>query len=80
MYKNLLIILFTIFFLYTCSEEPKEVEPEKINGKILIELIEEALWGSEKANYRLSAFVKPDTPPPIELLNGCCCQEIKSYL
>jgi len=66
MYKNLLIILFTIFFLYTCSEEPKEVEPEKINGKILIKLIEEALWGSEKANYRLSGFVKPDTPPPDE--------------
>ncbi|TDJ55368.1 MAG: hypothetical protein E2O46_02860 [Ignavibacteria bacterium] len=66
MYKNLLIILFTIFFLYTCSEEPKEVEPEKINGKILIKLIEEALWGSEKANYRLSGLVKPDTPPPDE--------------
>ncbi|MCH7773566.1 MAG: hypothetical protein IH784_04060 [Bacteroidetes bacterium] len=66
MYKNLLIILLTIFFLYTCSEEPKEEEPEKINGKILIKLVEEALWGSEKANYRLSGFVKPDTPPPDE--------------
>ena len=65
MYKNLLIILFALLFLYSCSEEPKE-EPEKINGKILSKLVEDALWGSEKANYRLSGFVKSDTPPPDE--------------
>ncbi len=66
MYKNLLIILFALLFLYSCSEKPKEEEPEKINGKILSKLVEEALWGSEKANYRLSGLVKPDTPPPDE--------------
>jgi len=66
MYKNLLIIIFSLLFLYSCSEKPKEEEPEKINGMILSKLVEEALWGSEKANYRLSGLVKPDTPPPDE--------------
>ena len=66
MYKNLLIIIFALLFLYSCSEKLKEEEPEKINGKILNKLVEEALWGSEKANYRLSGLVKPDTPPPDE--------------
>ncbi len=66
MYRNLLIILFALLFLYSCSDKPKEEEPEKINGKILSKLVEEALWGSEKANYRLSGLVKPDTPPPDE--------------
>jgi len=66
MYRNLLIILFSLLFLYSCSDKPKEEEPEKINGKILSKLVEEALWGSEKANYRLSGLVKPDTPPPDE--------------
>jgi hypothetical protein len=64
MYKNLLIILFALLFLYSCSDKPKEEEPEKINGKILSKLVEDALWGSEIANYRLSGFVLPDTPPP----------------
>ena len=64
MYKNLLIILFSSLFLFSCSDKPKEEEPEKINGKILSNLVEDALWGSEIANYRLSGFVLPDTPPP----------------
>jgi hypothetical protein len=64
MNKNLLLLLFALLFLYSCSGEPKEEEPGKINGKILSKLVEDALWGSEKANYRLSGFVKPDTPPP----------------
>ena len=66
MYKNLLIILFSSLFLYSCSDKPKEVGPKKINGKILSRLSEDALWGSEKANYRLSGLVKPDTPTPDE--------------
>ncbi len=66
MYRNLLIILFALLFLYSCSDKPKEEEPKKFNGKILNKLVEEALWGSEKANYRLSGLVKPDTPPPDE--------------
>ncbi len=66
MYKNLLIIFFALLFLYSCSEKPKEEGPEKIDGRILNKLVEEALWGSEKANYRLSGLVKPDTPPPDE--------------
>ena len=64
MYKNLLIILFALLFLYSCFEESKEEEPEKVDGKILSKIVEDALWGSEKANFRLSGFVKPDTPPP----------------
>ena len=66
MYKNLFIILFAVLFLYSCSENPKEEGPEKIDGKILSKLSEDALWGSEKANYRLSGLVKPDTPSPNE--------------
>ena len=66
MYKNLLIILISSLFLYSCSDKPKEEGPEKINGKILSKLSEDALWGSEKANYRLSGLVKPDTPTPDE--------------
>ena len=66
MYKNLLIIFFALLFLYSCSEKPKDEGPEKIDGRILNKLVEEALWGSEKANYRLSGLVKPDTPPPDE--------------
>lgn len=64
MNKNLFIILFAVLFLYSCSEKPKEEEPEKINGKILSKLSEDALWGSEIANHRLSGLVKPDTPTP----------------
>jgi hypothetical protein len=66
MYKNLLFILIASLFLISCSEKPKEEEQEKINGKILSKLSEDALWGSEKANYRLSGLVKPDTPTPDE--------------
>jgi hypothetical protein len=66
MYKNLLIILSVLFFLNVCSEKPKEENPEKINGKILSKLSEEALWGNVKANYRLSGLVKPDSPTPDE--------------
>jgi hypothetical protein len=66
MYNNLLIILFSSLFLFSCSDKPKEEGPEKINGKILSKLSEDALWGSEKANYRLSGLVKPDTPTPDE--------------
>jgi len=66
MYKILLMILFALLFLNSCSEKPKEEGPKKINGEILSKLSEEALWGSEKANYRLSGLVKPDTPTPDE--------------
>jgi hypothetical protein len=66
MYNNLLIILFSSLFLFSCSDKLKEEGPEKINGKILSKLAEDALWGSEKANYRLSGLVKLDTPTPDE--------------
>jgi len=66
MYKKLFLILSALLFIYSCSEKSKEEEPKKINGKILSKLSEEALWGSEKANYRLSGLVKPDSPSPDE--------------
>jgi len=66
MYKNLIIILITLLFLYSCSDKPKEEEPEKINGIILSKLVEDALWGGEKSNYRLAGIAKSDTPPPDE--------------
>jgi len=66
MYKYLLIILFTLLFLNACSEKPNEEEPQKINGNVISKLAVEALWGNEKANFRLSGLIKPDTPTPDE--------------
>ena len=66
MHKNLFLVLSAALFLFSCSDKQNEGEPEKINGKILSKLSEDALWGSEKANYQLSGLVKPDTPTPNE--------------
>jgi hypothetical protein len=64
MHKYFTIILVAFLFLAGCSKKTEEEIPKKIDGQALMKLVEEALWGSYQANYRLSGFVKPDTPPP----------------
>lgn len=64
MHKHFTIILISFLFLTGCGKKAEVEKAKKINGQSLVKLVEEALWGSDKANYRLSGFVNPDTPPP----------------
>jgi hypothetical protein len=64
MYKNLLIIIILVVLVYGCTETTDNNETKKINGKVLSKLVEDALWGSSEANFKLSGLVRPSTPSP----------------
>lgn len=62
--KQILILSLTIIILTGCSDKKDTQKRTKINGRSLSALVEEALWGSDEANYELSGLVSPGTPPP----------------
>lgn len=64
MYRNLFIIIIVLFFIQSCAENKKQEYQQKINGTILKELVEEALWGSNDANNELWGLVNSNTPSP----------------
>jgi len=67
MKHKLIIFLSTIILFTTCSEKKKVESFHPVDGKNLIKTVEEALWGSEKANFNLSGLVQPKTPSPDNL-------------
>ena len=69
MKQKLIIFLSTIILFTTCSEKKKVESFHPIDGKDLKKTVDEALWGSEKANFNLSGLVQSKTPSP-DNLNG----------
>ena len=69
MIQKLIIFLSTIILFTTCSEKKKVESFHPIDGKDLKKTVDEALWGSEKANFNLSGLVQSKTPSP-DNLNG----------
>lgn len=67
MKQKLIIFLSTIILFTTCSEKRKVESFQPVDGKDLKKTVEEALWGSEKANFNLSGLVQSKTPSPDNL-------------
>lgn len=64
MTKKLIIFLFTVLLMVGCNNKKTEENHQQVDGKSLKKMVEEALWGSEKANSNLSGLVRPKSPSP----------------
>lgn len=66
MIQKFIVFFLLIIFAISCGEKKKVEQPLVVDGKILKKMVEEALWGSKKSNYRLSGLIQSDSPSPEE--------------
>ena len=64
MTKKLIILLLTVLLALSCNKRKTDQIHPQVDGNSLKKMVEEALWGSEKANFNLSGLVRSDAPSP----------------